>query len=99
MQAVVLAVNTTATVAAGAGLNADATFSAFAFTGPLPGTPPLPVGGEIQPIDPAGLPLATAGSSGTNYGVLAGVIAGVVAAAAIALSGAAWYTRRRFSRS
>ena len=54
-----------------------------------------PVGGDLRLIDPAGLPLETLDSSGPSAGVLAGV---AVAAAAITLSGAARYARRRWSR-
>ena len=57
-----------------------------------------PVGGDLRPIDPAELPLETSSSSGPGAGVFAAVAAGV-AAAAITLSGAGWYARRRFSRS
>ncbi len=54
----------------------------------VPAVGGIPVSGEL-----AGLPLET-GSPGTNVGVLAGVIAGVTAGA-LALGGAAWYSRRR----
>lgn len=47
--------------------------------------------------DGAALPLETVDSSGPGAGVLAGIAAGV-AAGAVALSGAAWYARRRWLR-
>ena len=53
------------------------------------------VGGDLRPIDTGGLPLETLDSSGTNAGAIAGVAA-AIAAAAITLSGAAWYSRRRW---
>ena len=56
-----------------------------------------PVGGDLRRIDPAGLPLETLDSSGPGAGVLA-VVAAAIAAAAITLSGAAWYARRRWVR-
>ena len=56
-----------------------------------------PVGGELRPIDPADLSLETPESSGLSAGVRAGMVA-TIAAAAITLSGAAWYARRRWSR-
>ena len=55
------------------------------------------VGGDLEPIDPAALPLETLDSSGPGAGVLAGVVV-AVAAVAITLSGAAWYARRRWLR-
>ena len=52
------------------------------------------VGGIAELPEVAGAPLETDGSSGGNAGMLAGVIA-AVAGGTLALSGAAWYTRRR----
>ena len=49
-----------------------------------------PVGGIAELPEVAGAPLETGGSSGPSAGMLAGV-----AASAVALGGAAWYTRRR----
>ena len=56
------------------------------------------VGGLVVDLDGnlGDLPLETSWSSGTNAGLLAGVVA--AAAAALALSGAAWYARRRWVR-
>jgi hypothetical protein len=59
--------------------------------------PGAPVGGIAELPDAAGMPLETPGSSGPSTGVLAG-IAGAVTAGAVALSGAAWYARRRWLR-
>ena len=77
----------------------------FALAGPSPennagdvGLAP-PVGGIAELPDAAGAPvagapLATGDSSGLTAGLLAAIAAGA-AAGAIALSGAAWYARRR----
>ena len=48
---------------------------------------------DLAPEQPA-LPLETAQSSGTNAGLLAGIAAGI-SAAVVAVTGAAWYARRR----
>ena len=53
-----------------------------------------PVGGISVDLDQTGVLLKAPGSSGPNAGLLAGV-AGAVLAAALALTGAAWYARRR----
>ena len=52
------------------------------------------VGGIAENPEITGTTLETPGSSGANAGILAGVVA-TVTAAALALSGAAWYARRR----
>ncbi len=56
------------------------------------------VGGIAELPEEAGTPLETSGSSGGNAGVLPGV-AVAAAAGAIALAGAAWYARRRWSKA
>lgn len=55
------------------------------------------VGGIAGAPDVAGRPLESAGSSGTNAGMLAGVITGA-SAGVLVLGGAAWYGRRRWGR-
>ena len=52
------------------------------------------VGGIAELPEVAGTPLETDGSSGPSAGVLAGIVA-AIAAVAVALTGAAWYVRRR----
>ena len=53
---------------------------------------------RLRPVpEVAGTALETGGSSDGNAGVLAGV-AGAVAAGADALSGAAWWARRRWAK-
>ncbi len=61
---------------------------------PTPTAPPA-VGGIAELPEVAGTPLETDGSSGPSAGLLAGVV-GATAIGAIALGGAAWYTRRRW---
>lgn len=56
------------------------------------------VGGVAELPEVAGAPLETAGSSGSNTGLIAGVVAAITAGT-IALSSAAWYGRRRLTRS
>ena len=56
-----------------------------------------PIGGIGLEPELGGLPLETAGSSGSGTGVLAGMAAAATAGA-IALGGAAWYARRRLTR-
>ncbi len=60
---------------------------------------PKSIGGIFTDINggQAGLPLETPTSSGSTGGPLAGLIAATTAAA-LALTGAAWYARRRLSR-
>ena len=57
---------------------------------------PKIVGGVFTDLDgaQAGMPLETGGSSGPSTSLLAGTIA-TIAAGTVALSGAAWYARRR----
>ena len=52
------------------------------------------VGGVAELADEAGTPLAAPDSSGSNTGLIAGIVA-AIAAGAVALGGAAWYTKRR----
>ena len=56
--------------------------------------PGVPVGGIAELPDAAGTPLETPGSSGPSAGVVAAIAAGTVT-----FGGAAWYARRRFTRS
>ena len=56
------------------------------------------VGGIAELPEVAGTPLETAGSSGNSTGLIAGVVA-AIAAGTVTLTGAAWYARRRFTRS
>ena len=58
-------------------------------------TPPDPVGGIALEADAALRPLESPGSSGGSFGVLAWAIAAV--AGAVALGGAALYTRKRLT--
>ncbi len=53
------------------------------------------VGGIAELPEVAGRPLETAQSSGPSTALLAGVV-GAVAAGTLALTGAAWYARRRW---
>lgn len=55
------------------------------------------VGGIAELPEVAGTPLETAGSLGSNTGLLAGVVA-AIAAGTVTLGGAAWYARRRCVR-
>ncbi len=57
---------------------------------------PEPVGGIAELPDADRAPLGTEGSSGLGEGAIAGIAAGV-AALAVALSGGAWYMRRRLT--
>ena len=62
---------------------------------PTPTPPEVPVGGIVDGIpDSVSDQLETSGS-GSNTDVLAGSIAGTVFVIALALSGGAWYLRRR----
>ena len=58
-------------------------------------SPPPPVGGIARDSDLRALPLETTNPDGSPGGILSAI---VVAAALVAVSGAAWYTRRRVTR-
>ncbi|MCH8900742.1 MAG: hypothetical protein IIC88_00410 [Chloroflexi bacterium] len=55
---------------------------------------PRSVGGVAELAEAAGTPLDAPDSSGASTGLIAGVLA-AIAAGVVALSGAAWYTKRR----
>ena len=60
---------------------------------------PVAVGGIAVDLDGdlGDLPVETAGSSGSNTGLIAGIVA-AIAAGTVTLGGAAWYARRRWAR-
>ena len=63
--------------------------------GPTPTPPDVPVGGIVDEIPDSVSDQLEASGSGSNADVLAGSIAGTVFVIALALSGGAWYLRRR----
>ena len=77
--------------------HSSASTSLVATSSCSPPTPDPPVGGIAELPEVAGTPLDATGASGSSAGLLAGVIA-AVAAGAVALGGAAWYTRRQRQR-